>query len=110
MIIVGQDKNEIVNFDNMNNIIIEDYNIKDKNFQRIKAHTETDYFVLGDYKTEERAKEILKDIISRYEAIELCKKTPSEILGYTLADYTPIYEMPKEWDYDRGRRGSNRIF
>ena len=64
----------------------------------------TDYYildrkngiVLGDYKTKERVEEVLKDIVSRYEAIELCKKRPPEILGYTLADYTPVYEMPEE--------------
>ena len=52
--------------------------------------------ILGKYKTEERAKEVLKDLISRYEAIELKKIDTPEKEGYTLADYTPVYKMPKE--------------
>ena len=45
-----------------------------------------------------RAKEVLQDISLRYEAIELCKRehSMSNILGYTFADYTPIYEMPED--------------
>ena len=63
MIIVSQDKRKIVNFDNLFNI---DYYKIDGNFE-IDANTENDSVCLGHYKTEERAKEVLQEIISRYE-------------------------------------------
>lgn len=97
MIIVSQDKGKIINFDNMTRVYIT----FDEGDDDVCIRTETVdslYEDLGYYKTEERAKEVLQDISSRYEAIELCKREHrvSEIFGYTFADYTPIYEMPKE--------------
>lgn len=97
MIIVSQDKGKIINFDNMTRVYIT----FDEGDDDVCIRTETVdslYEDLGYYKTEGRAKEVLQDISSRYEAIELCKREyhMSEIFGYTFADYTPIYEMPKE--------------
>lgn len=80
MIIVSQDKTEIVNFENMNNIIIEDFDFKDKHFKRINANTDGDYFVLGDYKTAGRAKEVLREIIEIHK----------------VAIPTAVYEMPED--------------
>lgn len=72
MIIVSQDRKEITN--NMNIDITENY---DENFtQRWKI--ENDYYNLGYYKTEERAKEVLQEIKNTY--VRECK----------------TYEMPKE--------------
>ena len=97
MIIVSQDKGKIINFDNMTRVYISFDEGDDDVCIRIET-VDSLYEDLGYYKTEERAKEVLQDISSRYEAIELCKRghCVSEIFGYTLADYTPIYEMPKE--------------
>lgn len=95
MIIVSQDKGKIINFDNMTRVYIT----FDEDDDDVCIRTETVdslYEDLGYYKTEGRAKEVLKDFISRYEAIELCKREDSEIFGYTLGDYTPIYEMPED--------------
>jgi hypothetical protein len=90
MIIVSQDRNEIVNFNNMNNILIVDFNIKNNCFQRIQANTDRDYYVLGDYATEERAKEVLQEIIKSIENWENLKAgQPSGICKF-------VYEMPKE--------------
>ena len=93
MLILSQDKKAIHNFNNIISIQIEgDYTgFKLKVYDAIN-----DYTSLGKYNTEERAKEVLIDILSRYEAIELCKYKPSDELGYTLGDYTPIYGMPEE--------------
>ena len=100
MIIISRDKSIIVNFDNVNSIdidIVVDPDGIDKETPYIISYeTNSKREELGIYKTEERAKEVLKDIISRYEAIELCKNKSSEDLGFSLADYSPIYEMPKE--------------
>lgn len=95
MIIVSQDKTKIVNFDNLTQIYITRDEEETATFIRYET-VDSLYDDLGEYKTEEIAKEVLKDIISRYEAIELFKMNSSEKEGYTLSDYTPIYEMPKE--------------
>ncbi len=97
MIIVSQDKGKIINFDNMTRVYIT----FDEGDDDVCIRTETVdslYEDLGYYKTEERAKEVLQEISLRYEAIELCKRdhSMSDILGYTFADYTPIYEMPED--------------
>ena len=78
MIIESQDKDKIVNFDNVGNINIEKcYNesLKQEYFTYdILVYIISSGIVrLGKYKTEERAKEVLQDIISRYEIIELFK-------------------------------------
>ena len=91
MIIVSQDKSKITQ--RLEFYIQENYGTDEELRYEIRS---IGGGVFGGYKTEERAKEVLQDIISRYEEIELCKNKSSEDLGYTLADYTPIYEMPKE--------------
>lgn len=124
MIIVKQNKEDIVNFSRVAEIKIVDYEaqkevLEDKlgdifasilkanvgidntklSGYAIYAYFEKDNFtILGKYKTMKRAKEVLQDISLRYEAIELCKRehSMSNILGYTFADYTPIYEMPED--------------
>lgn len=105
MIIVSQDKMEILNFDEIFRLYVDNWSNEEfatePNCFCIRAEKSSDNMIcafLGEYKTEERAKEVLQDISSRYEAIELCKREHrmSEIFGYKLADYTPIYEMPKE--------------
>lgn len=124
MIIVKQNKEDIVNFSRVAEIKIIDYEaqkevLEDKlgdifasilkanvgidntklSGYAIYAYFEKDNFtILGKYKTMKRAKEVLQDISLRYEAMELCKRehSMSNILGYTFADYTPIYEMPEE--------------
>lgn len=68
MIIVSQDKDNIVNFDNVVSVGIIDFDINDKNcWQRITAETLGTAVVLGDYKTEERAKEVLSEIKGNWE-------------------------------------------
>ena len=124
MIIVKQNKEDIVNFSRVAEIKIVYYEaqkevLEDKlgdifasilkanvgidntklSGYAIYAYFEKNNFtILGKYKTMKRAKEVLQDISLRYEAIELCKRehSMSNILGYTFADYTPIYEMPEE--------------
>ncbi len=100
MIIVSQNKNEIVNFENMNNIIIENYDFKDKHFQRINAKTDGDYFVLGDYKTEERAKEVLKEIIQKSKDISLANLMDNLQIAIHNKNFngalSSVYYMPED--------------
>lgn len=91
MIIVSQDKETIINFENITRISIMPP-VEEGYKYSIAINSCLD---LGYYKTEERAKEVFQDIISRYEAIQLTKMSNKDY-GYTLQDYIPVYEMPKE--------------
>lgn len=87
MIIVSQDKKQIINFNTIDFIDImpaDDGRFEiDANF----AHCVTE---LGYYETEERAKEVLQEIINTYTCWENFKYGIAEGIG------TPKYEMPKE--------------
>ena len=93
MIIVSQDKDNIVNFDNIVSIGLNDFDIdREATFQRITAETIGTSVVLGDYKTEERAKEVLQEIIKSYRHYRT-----AECDGYTnVLEETAVFEMPKE--------------
>lgn len=84
MVIVSQDKGEIINFDNMTRVYIT----FDEDDDDVYIRTETVdslYEDLGYYKTEGRAKEVLQEITEfwRNGAMTDCK-------GFIC------YEMPKE--------------
>ena len=75
MIIVNQDKDELINLDRVQNVWINDS--LDNDFNTYEIYADGD--LLGFYKTEERAKEILQEIIKAYGA---------DIMT------VPVYEMP----------------
>lgn len=60
MIIVSQDKTKIVNFDNLIQIYITQDEEETANFIRYES-VDSLYEDLGEYKTEERAKEVLQE-------------------------------------------------
>lgn len=66
MIIVSQDKRMIINFDNIVEIVIRKNT--DENLYQVqcKSENEKNKRILGKYKTEERAKEVLEEIIELY--------------------------------------------
>lgn len=70
MIIVSQDKEKIVNFDN---IFYIDYYMINGTYE-IDANTDIDKdsVTLGYYKTKERAKEVLQEIVTDY--VNECKR------------------------------------
>ena len=91
MIIVSQNKDIIANFDNITSLDTNQCNgvyVVECNF------TNRNNVYLGEYKSEERAKEVLKEIISLY------KKTDCVIgIGDSLkqvVNLPKVYEMPKE--------------
>jgi len=83
MIIVTQNKEQIINFDNTQTLGLEE-------FDKTKIMIEN-LFELGEYQTEERAKEVLQEIIQTCTKWEIFKYGIAEGIG------TPKYEMPKEW-------------
>lgn len=88
MIIVNQEK-RILNYDNV--VDIDKTFGNEKDISIIATTTNDDAIVLGEYDTEERADEILEEIIEQYEHEKDCKCDR----GYlqTLDNFT--YRMPK---------------
>ena len=91
MIIVSQDKTKIVNFDNLIQIYITQDEEETVNFIRYES-VDSLYEDLGEYKTEERAKEVLQEIISKYKTTLYNSKT-----NETVVNIPKVYEMPINW-------------
>lgn len=90
MIIVSQDKKRIVNFDNLTQVYITHCE-EDNTGYFIRFETvDSLYEDLGEYATEERAKEVLQEIIERYT------NWNNLVYGQPTGECSPKYEMPKE--------------
>ena len=91
MIIISQDKNTVVNFDNIMTISQEN--------GKVGVSTHDDFPTIAKYKTEERAREVLQEIIQCYADIEILKmpnfKVEKSISSYELFERF-VYEMPLE--------------
>lgn len=91
MIIESQDKTKIVNFDNLTQIYITQDEEETATFIRYET-VDSLYDDLGEYKTEERAKEVLQEIIKSYRDYRT-----AECDGYTnVLEETAVFEIPKE--------------
>ncbi len=97
MIIVSQNKKQMINLDNTTRIFIADFSEDGDDFG-IGADTnsaESQCWDLGYYKTEERAKEVLQEMVSKYKEYA----TISNVAGNDIKQiYTipKVYEMPEE--------------
>jgi hypothetical protein len=78
MIILSQDEEKIVNFDNVTSIGMIEFT----NYISIKAKFQDMYIELGIYKNEARAKEVLKEIL--------------DWVADTDGEDCKIFYMPKE--------------
>ena len=76
MIIVGEDK-KIVNFDNLTQVYITQDEEETAYFIRYET-VDSLYEDLGEYDTEERAEEILRDIAHWYEIEAKVYRMPEE--------------------------------
>lgn len=98
MIIVSQDKTNILNFSNIQNVRIEPYgtHIKGKKIYKIFAGNSEGYATeLGTYDTEERAKEVLQEIWKFYEISKRYECSSNN--GITIfLEPTFAYQMPEE--------------
>ena len=88
MIIVSQDKEKIVNFDNLTQVYITQDEEETAYFIRCET-VDSLYDDLGKYETEERAKEVLQEIISKYKTTLYNSKT-----NETVINIPKVYEMP----------------
>ena len=93
MIIVSQNKKNIINFNNICKICVNKWN--DKDFTVDCLDTTNFESMLGEYKTEERAKEILQEIIKFYEDTKQ-KMMLRNISLLNMDSFDFVYEMPKE--------------
>ena len=98
MIIINQDKTEIFNFEEMFRLYVDNWSNEEFATEPdcfcIKAEKSSDnmiYAFLGVYKTEERAKEVLQEIVSKYKTTLYNPKT-----NETVVNVPKVYEMPKE--------------
>lgn len=99
MLILNQDKSEILNFNEIFRLYIDTWSSKEfvtePDCWCIRAEKASDNMIctfLGEYATEERAKEILQEIIGKYEFSCRMKYRGSTMLG--LDNYF-LYKMPK---------------
>lgn len=91
MIIVEQEKTYLINFDNTTQITLAT-DKEEKEFAVMAETTKSKEIILGIYKTEERAREVLQEIIQSYKDYRT-----AECDGYTdVLQKTAVYEMPKE--------------
>ena len=98
MIIVSQDKMEIFNFEEIFRLYVDNWSNEEfatePNCFCIKAEKSSDNMVcayLGEYDTEERAKEVLQEIISKYKTTLYNSKT-----NETVVNIPKVFEMPEE--------------
>lgn len=82
MIIVSQDKDKIINYDNVQLLWINEH-ILNKTIKTFYIYADHDF--LGEYETEERAKEVLQEIIDMYK-FNICQECGQENV---------VYEMPE---------------
>lgn len=93
MIIVSQYKDTIINFKNIEILGIGNPLEDDEGKFKILANTIIEnQYVIAKYKTEERAKEVLQEIIKSYRYYRT-----AECDGYTnVLQETAVFEMPKD--------------
>lgn len=92
MIIVSQDKKTILNFDNSTTIRM--YKTS-SGYEIETCLTNKNIADLGRYATEERAKEVLQEIIKVYIESKKAQETTS-MFGFSIIPSNTYYEMPKE--------------
>ena len=92
MIIVSQDKDVIVNFDRTQNIWIDD-DVLDKT--NTSFDIVADEQTIGTYATEERAKEVLQEIVERYHVLKKNTVYAQGDSGFTFNEHY-YYEMPEK--------------
>lgn len=89
MIIVNQNRDEIINFEKMNNI----YVCKSGEVKAC-ANMEDCVYVLGKYESEERAKEVLKGIYSSYSLEQIFKRVDRDFQDQIAKKYEDAGIIP----------------
>lgn len=100
MIIVNQDRDKIINFDNLTQVYITQDEEETAYFIRFET-VDSLYDDLGEYETEERAQKVLQEIISKYLSYLQLKGGPAILQGQmdiqpNIFNIPKVYYMPKE--------------
>jgi len=98
VVIVSQDKDTIINHDNVQLLWINK-NILNKTIKTFYIYADHDF--LGEYETEERAKEVLKEIVEKYSSYLELKGGVAFMQGGmniqpNIFNIPKVYEMPTE--------------
>ena len=94
MIIIEQDKTYFVNFNNVSQVTLA-VNKEEEEYAVMVQTIDEEELIMGIYKTEERAKEVLREIVDTFGIREIRNST------YQYADLAiksrkySIYEMPE---------------
>lgn len=89
MLIVSQDREEILNFENIENIQIS----AEEGRYTIEATADTNT-TLGFYNTKEKAKEIIAQIVELYEKCQIVVDERNRLVNYVQRP--KVYRMPEE--------------
>lgn len=95
MIIVSQDKYNILNFHTTVNIGVEEISTLNDVVQ-ITAQTNGNTIVLGKYKNKTRAKKVLQEIVKNYVLTEQYKVEDERTRMNLMLEGILLYEMPEE--------------
>ena len=98
MLILSQDRRAIVNLDKLKTIELDKFS----NYKSIKIFRETDEveagvceLCIGEYETKKRAKEVLQEIIERYDVLKKNITYAQGDGGFTFNEHY-YYEMPEK--------------
>ena len=100
MIIVNQDRDKIINFDNLTQVYITQDEEETAYFIRFET-VDSLYDDLGEYETEERAKKVFQEIIIKYLRYLQLEGGPAILQGQmdiqpNIFNIPKVYYMPKE--------------
>lgn len=101
MIIVSQDKNRIINFDNILQLYITREPAAIKKYWIRYEDCNNFYEDIGIYETEERAKEVLQEIAQKYSSYLKLEGGPAILQGQidiqpNIFNIPKVFEMPEE--------------
>ena len=97
MIIISQNEKLIINNNNITLIYIEFVEYEKIKYRLTAEMVTSSEIILGEYKTEERSKEILQEIVRKYK-LGTNKIKIKTSRGAEIVERNIIYEMPKEWN------------
>ena len=95
MIIISQNEELIINNNNITSIYIEFVEYEKIKYRLTAEMVTSSEIILGEYKTEERSKEILQEIVRKYK-LGTNKIKIKTSRGAEIVERNIIYEMPKE--------------
>ena len=95
MIIISQNEKLIINNNNITSIYIEFVEYEKIKYRLTAEMVTSSEIILGEYKTEERSKEILQEIVRKYK-LGTNKIKIKTSRGAEIVERNIIYEMPKE--------------